>query len=108
MWQWVVLPFLGRGMRSPRAWIFDGVLIVWVTVLPNLIWSKSFFIRTRLSYVRVIMVFMHVSLVKLLRQTVMGRIPALEYMLSRAHVLLRPCLILQGNKCYRFPMPQYW
>jgi hypothetical protein len=29
----------------------------------------------------VIFVFMHVSLVELLRQVVMGRIPAIEYML---------------------------
>jgi hypothetical protein len=32
--QWVVVPF--RGVQSPRAWIFDGVLTVWITVLPNL------------------------------------------------------------------------
>jgi hypothetical protein len=41
MLQWAVAPFWG--MRSPRAWIFDGVLTIWVPVLPNLIWSKSFF-----------------------------------------------------------------
>jgi hypothetical protein len=30
------------GVRSSRAWIFDGVLTIWVLVLPNLTWSKSF------------------------------------------------------------------
>jgi hypothetical protein len=36
------------------------------------------------------MVFMHVSLVELLRQATMGCVPALEYMLSGACEFLRP------------------
>jgi hypothetical protein len=32
----------GGGVQSPRAWIFDKVLTVWVPMLPNLTWSKSF------------------------------------------------------------------
>jgi hypothetical protein len=40
------------------------------------------FTRTCLPYVRVIMSFMHVSLVKLAFETVMGWIPALECVLS--------------------------
>jgi hypothetical protein len=50
-------------------------------------------------------VFMRLSLVELLRQAAMGRILALDYMLSGVCELLRPCLILPGNKCYRFPRP---
>jgi hypothetical protein len=34
--QWVVVPF--RGVQSPRVWIFDVVLTVWIPVLPNLTW----------------------------------------------------------------------
>jgi hypothetical protein len=30
------------GVRSPWAWIFDGVFTIWVPVLPNLTWSKPF------------------------------------------------------------------
>jgi hypothetical protein len=30
------------GGAKPRAWIFDGVLAVWVPMLLNLTWSKSF------------------------------------------------------------------
>jgi hypothetical protein len=41
-----------------------------------------------LSYVRAIMAFMHVSMVELLRQAVMGQVPELEYMFSGAHGLL--------------------
>jgi hypothetical protein len=33
---------LSRGVWSPWAWIFYGVLTVWVPVLPNLTWSKLF------------------------------------------------------------------
>jgi hypothetical protein len=38
---WVVASF--RGVQSPWVWIFHGVLIVWVPMLPNLTWSKPFF-----------------------------------------------------------------
>jgi hypothetical protein len=41
-----------------------------------------------LSYVRAIMAFIHVSLVELLHHVVMGRVLALEYMLSGARGLL--------------------
>jgi hypothetical protein len=34
---------LSGGMRSPRAWIFGGVLTMWIPVLLNLTWSKSSF-----------------------------------------------------------------
>jgi hypothetical protein len=37
----VVEPFWG--MRSLWAWIFGGVLTMWIPVLPNLTWSKSSF-----------------------------------------------------------------
>jgi hypothetical protein len=83
----------------------DGVLTIWVLVLPNLTWSKLFFTRARLSYVRVIMTFMRVSLVEPLRQAAMGRISVLEYMLLGARGLLRPRPIVPGTKCYRFPRP---
>jgi hypothetical protein len=75
-------------MRSPQAWIFDGELTVWVPVLPNLYTEYSVFTMACLSYVKAILPFIHVSLVELLRQVVMGRIPALEYMLSGACGLL--------------------
>jgi hypothetical protein len=42
------------------------------------------------------MVFTLVSLVKLLHQAAMGWVPTLEYVLSSAHGLLRPCPILPG------------
>jgi hypothetical protein len=46
---------------------------------------------------------MRVSLVELLRQAVMGWIPALQYMLSGAHGLLWPCPIVLGG--YRLLRP---
>jgi hypothetical protein len=63
------------------------------------------FTRTCLSYVRLIMVFMPVSLVELPCLTVMGQIPALKCMLSGARGLLRSRLISSSNKCYRLPRP---
>jgi hypothetical protein len=51
------------------------------------------------------MAFMRVSLVELLHQALMGRIPTLEYMLSGARGLLRPRLIMPGAKHHRFPRP---
>jgi hypothetical protein len=45
---------------------------MWVPVLPNFTWSKSFFTGTCLSFVRVIMAFRRVSLVYLLCQVVVG------------------------------------
>jgi hypothetical protein len=53
----------GASPGDVRAWIFGGVLIVWVPTLPNLTWSKSFFTMACLSSARVIMAFCHVSLV---------------------------------------------
>jgi hypothetical protein len=44
--------------------------------------EKPAFTRACLSYVRVIMAIMHVPLVELLCQAVMGHIQALEYMPS--------------------------
>jgi hypothetical protein len=51
------------------------------------------------------MVFMRVSLAKPLRQVAMGWILALEYLLLGARRLLRPCPIVLGAKCHRFPRP---
>jgi hypothetical protein len=51
------------------------------------------------------MAFMRVSLVEPLCQVSMGRIPALEYMLSGACGLLWPRPIVPGAKGCRFPMP---
>jgi hypothetical protein len=48
---------------------------------------------------------MRVSLVEPLRQVVMGRIAALEYMLLGACGLLWPRLVVPGAKCHRFPRP---
>jgi hypothetical protein len=56
------------------------------------------FIRMCLSYIRVIMVFMCVSLVELLHQMVMGRIPTLECRPSGERGLLQPRPISPGNK----------
>jgi hypothetical protein len=84
--QWAVVPF--RRMQSPQAWIFDEGLTVWVPVLPNLYTEYIVFIRACLSYARAIMTFMRVSLIELLHQAAMGRVLALEYMLSGAHGLL--------------------
>jgi hypothetical protein len=60
--------------------------------------EKLTFTGASLSYVRVKMVIMHVSLIELLCQLVMGWIRALEYMLSDACGLLWPCPIASGNK----------
>jgi hypothetical protein len=89
----------------PRAWIFDGVLTVWAPVLPNLTWSKSFLPGACLSYVRVIMAFMHQPLVEPLWEAVMERIPALEYVISGVRGLLRPCPVMPGAKCRCFSRP---
>jgi hypothetical protein len=51
------------------------------------------------------MMYMHVSLVELPCQTVMGWIPTLEFMLSGAHGFLQPCPILSGSECYRPSKP---
>jgi hypothetical protein len=58
------------------------------------------FTRICLPNVRVIMAFMLVSLFELPFQTVMGRILALECVLSVVRGLLQPCPIWLGNKCY--------
>jgi hypothetical protein len=50
--------------------------------------EKLIFTRVRLSYIREIMVIMRVSMVELLCQMPMGRILALEYVLSGAWVLV--------------------
>jgi hypothetical protein len=42
------------------------------------------------------MVFMCVSLIELLHQAAMGRVPALEYMLSGARGILRPHPVVLG------------
>jgi hypothetical protein len=42
------------------------------------------------------MTFIHVSVVELLHQAAMGRIPALEYMLLGACGLLRPRPVVPG------------
>jgi hypothetical protein len=55
------------------------------------------FTRTCLLYVRVIMVFVHISLVKLPFQTVMEWIPTLEFALSGARGLLLPDSFSPGN-----------
>jgi hypothetical protein len=51
------------------------------------------------------MAIMHVSLVELLCQAVMGWIIALEYMLSGAHELLWPHPVMPGAKCHYFSRP---
>jgi hypothetical protein len=66
------------------------------------------FTRICLSYIRVIMMFMRVSMVELLRQIVMGRIPALDCMLSGARGILWPHPISLGNKCYHLSRPRCW
>jgi hypothetical protein len=48
-----------------------------------------------------IMVCMRVSLVEASFQTVMGWVPALEYMLSGARGLLQPCPISSGIRSLR-------
>jgi hypothetical protein len=95
-------------MRSLQAWIFDGWLTVWVLVLPNLYMEYIIFIMVCLSYVRVIITFMRVSLVELLHQAVMGRVPPLEYMISGARGLLQPRPIVSGAPSQRFMRPHGW
>jgi hypothetical protein len=71
-------------------------LTIWVPVLLNLTWSKSFLPGRAYPYVKAIVAFMRVSLVELLCQAVMGQILALEYMLSDMHGLLRLGLAVPG------------
>jgi hypothetical protein len=56
------------------------------------------FSRMCLHYVRIITVCLRVSLVELPFQIVMGRIPALECMLSGAHGLCQSCPISLGSE----------
>jgi hypothetical protein len=60
--------------------------------------EKLAFTRARLSYVRVIITIMRVSLVESLCQTMMGWITALAYMLLGVRVFLWSHLIASGNK----------
>jgi hypothetical protein len=60
------------GVRSPRVWTFDMVLNIRLPVRPNIYMEKLAFTRACLSGVRVIIRIMHVSLVELLCQVVMG------------------------------------
>jgi hypothetical protein len=48
----------------------------------------------RLPYVGSVTVHVCVSLIELLLRTVMGRVPALEYMMLCVHGLLWSCLIV--------------
>jgi hypothetical protein len=68
--------------------------------------EKHIFTRECLSCVRVIMMIMRVSMVKLLCQMSMGRISALEYVLSGAREFLWLRLVMLGNKYRRFLRPQ--
>jgi hypothetical protein len=61
------------------------------------------FTRVCLPHIGIVMMCMHVFLVKLPFQTVMGRVPILEYMLSSVCGLLQPRLILSGNECFHPP-----
>jgi hypothetical protein len=67
--------------------------------------EKLAFTRACLSYVRVIIMIMRVSLVESLCQMVMGQILVFEYVLSGACGFLWPRLIASGNKCDHFPRP---
>jgi hypothetical protein len=69
--------------------------------------EKLAFTRACLSYVRVIMVIMRVSMVELMCQMSMGWILALEYVLLGARGFLWPRLIVSGNKCHHFLRPQH-
>jgi hypothetical protein len=55
-----------------------------------------------------ITVYMRVSLVEPSFQTMMGWVPALEYMLSGACGLLQSCSILSSYECYRSSRPWHW
>jgi hypothetical protein len=63
------------------------------------------FTRIYLPYVGIIMVCMHVSLVKLPFQVVMGQILVLECILSGVRGLLLPHPILSGSECHRPSRP---
>jgi hypothetical protein len=67
--------------------------------------EKLAFTKVCLSYVRVITVIMHLSMVESLCQMPMGQILALEYVLLGAHGFLWPRLVALSNKCRPFPRP---
>jgi hypothetical protein len=73
------------------------------TCLTEYYMEKPTFTGAFLSCVRDIMAIMHVPLVESVCQTVMGRIPVHEYMLSSACGLLWPRPIVTGTKCDLFP-----
>jgi hypothetical protein len=62
--------------------------------------QKPTFSRACLSNIRVIMAIIHVPLVELLCQMVMGQNPALKYVLSGMCGQLWPCPIMPGNKSH--------
>jgi hypothetical protein len=64
--------------------------------------EKLAFTRACLSYVRVIMAIIRVSLAESVCKKVMEWILALKYVLSGARGFLWPCLIVPDNKCHRF------
>jgi hypothetical protein len=71
-----------------------------VTYVIEFYTERIAFTRIFLPYVGIIMVCMCVSLVELLFQMVMRRIPALECMMSGACGLLQSRPILPGSECY--------
>jgi hypothetical protein len=102
--QWAMALFSGDA--KPLAWIFDGVLTVWVPILLSLIWNTLFlpvhaYPMSESSYH--LCVYPWSSC-----QKVMGRILALKCRLSSARGFLRPCPISSGNKYYRLQRPRCW
>jgi hypothetical protein len=59
--------------------------------------EQIIFTRASIPHVRAIMVLMLVSLIELLHQVEMGWIPTLKYILSGAHGILQPHLIMLGT-----------
>jgi hypothetical protein len=64
--------------------------------------EKLAFTRACLSSIRVIIVIMHVSLVALLCQALMGQNPTLEYLLLGTCGRLWPCPVILGIKGHHF------
>jgi hypothetical protein len=93
-------------IRNPQAWIFAEALdYLGTSVIEFYIECIAFLLGYVYLTFGSIMACMRVSLVEPSFQTVMGRIPELEYMLSGVRGLLQLCPILSGNERYRPSRP---
>jgi hypothetical protein len=81
------------------------VLTAWVPDGLDLSWRTPPLSGVSLSDVRVTTVIMHVLVVELLCQTVIGRVPLLDCLLPGVHWCLWLYLVLPGTKWHHYDIP---